>query len=563
MDTSRGFGASKVNEDLLSSESVDLFKGWGEESSIVQGRNVCIRPSTENVKGPFAFQFLPQGEDQYLQLNSLRLGALCRVLIEDVNSREMTLMDEKEDVAPINMCPSSLFSMVTTEFNDVLVSDLTSPLSHYQTMIQTMLSYNKTAQKTHLQGQMYIPDDPGKHEVLTYNGDKVKMNEHLKRGAFGSDAFFATPFHDKNNYKAIIEEANGISATTRKRVKWSEVTNFAEYKKLMEALEKQEANAKDVANNEYVASASSKYEVKEVARTKAEKLIQQYVAAMLSKRATNSGYVKRRRFTLKSKWFDFYIPIGIDVCQSDRLLHPSVQMRLTFSRNSDTFSLLSEQNKTYRIQLKDLKMFGRYIRVAANIVENHRRLHSTRPLIYPVTRTVMKHFGVNSGQSAIHISSMFDGLLPKNIIITMVEADAFHGSLSKNPYNFQHFNLDTASIIVNGERLPTEPMRPDFKDEVFLREYVESYRNIGIDVNQDSGNLVTPEHFKQGSFFMAFDLTGDQCNMLHRHKTQKGIIDFSALFRESLKQSIELIVHASYEAQIEIPKDRDPGVTFL
>ena len=566
MDTSRGFGASKVNEDVLTSENVDIFKGWDEESSIVQGRNVCFRPISENVDGPFTFTLNPQGDDQYLQLNSIRLGALARVRIEDDTTRDLSDIGEKEDMSIVNMLPASLFKMITTEFNDVLVTDLTSPLAHYQTMIQTMLSYNKSAQKTHLQGQLFIPDEPGKHDVLTWNGSRVAMEDQMKTQRFGKDTHFSSVFNTKAHFEAIMEDSNRTMNKVKKRkaTDWSGITSLDELVKRLKEAEEQEIGNSSGPPESKVVSGTSKEDVEEKARDAGEKIISNYVATMMSKKLVNKGYIDRRKIILKSKWFDFYIPIGIDICQSDRLLHPSVKMRLQFTRNTDSFCLLKNGPATrYKIDLKDLKLFGRYIRVSQDIVATHKRLHATKPLIYPVTRTVMKSYNVMSQQKAIHISNMFNGLLPKNIIITMVESSAFHGAINKNPYNFQHFNIESASLTVNGEKLPSEPINPDFDNDLFMREYVDFFRNIGIDVNQDSGNLVTPEHFKNGCFFMSFDLTGDQCNMLHRHKSQKGVIDFAALFREPLDQNITIIVHASLEAQIEIPKDQDPKVSFL
>ena len=51
---------------------------------------------------------------------------------------------------------------------------------------------------------------------------------------------------------------------------------------------------------------------------------------------------------------------------------------------------------------------------------------------------------------------------------------------------------------------------------------------------------------------MSFDLTGDQCNMHHHHKSISGAIDFNAVFNEELPVSVTMIVHASGEADIEI-----------
>ncbi|MEM1311214.1 MAG: hypothetical protein AAGF98_17260 [Cyanobacteria bacterium P01_H01_bin.153] len=91
MDTSVGFGASKVTEENLVSEATDLFDGFDRETSIIGGRNITFRPFSENVDGPFQWTLTPHGDDQYLQLNSLRLWAESRVVVEENHvNREMT-----------------------------------------------------------------------------------------------------------------------------------------------------------------------------------------------------------------------------------------------------------------------------------------------------------------------------------------------------------------------------------------------------------------------------------------------------------------------------------------
>ena len=41
--------------------------------------------------------------------------------------------------------------------------------------------------------------------------------------------------------------------------------------------------------------------------------------------------------------------------------------------------------------------------------------------------------------------------LPEQIIIGVVAQDAYGGCIDKNPFNFKHFGIKEASIIVNGK----------------------------------------------------------------------------------------------------------------
>ena len=168
MDLSKGFGYSKITDSSEVSEQTDLFDPVTIEKGILGGRTQVFRPLSENNEGPFQFNLESQGPSQYLKLNSIRLGGKCRIVKNDGSN-----IDNGEDLSICNLFPQSLFKSVEPEFNNILVTDLASPLSHYQAYIQTLLSYTPDAQFTQLQGQMFIPDEAGKFDNNSLDPEKI------------------------------------------------------------------------------------------------------------------------------------------------------------------------------------------------------------------------------------------------------------------------------------------------------------------------------------------------------------------------------------------------------
>ena len=162
---------------------------------------------------------------------------------------------------------------------------------------------------------------------------------------------------------------------------------------------------------------------------------------MVNKSKVNNGYVQRRKIILRSREFDFYIPVCSDIFQSDRLLHPSISMKLKMARMDDDFSILHEGNNKFTIELNNVRLYGRYIQVSSNLVNQHKALlNQKKPLKYPIKRTIMRSYNIPQGERSIYVSNMFfGGALPKSLIIGFVETEAFHGSYKKNPWNFKHF----------------------------------------------------------------------------------------------------------------------------
>ena len=504
MDLSKGFGYSKITDDSELSEQIDLFDPVPIEKAILGGRTQVFRPLSENSEGPFQFNLESQGPSQYLKLNSIRLGGKCKIVNSDGSP-----LDNDSDVSICNLYPHSLFKSVEPEFNNIIVTDLTSPLDHYQSYIQTLLSYSPEAQYSQLQGQLFIPDDAGKFESNSRKPAKVSDFTDDEKAMYMSSRFRHRSDYTTLNVEKGQEDSDPFSSFVNGLKSVTDSTTFEEYKKNVEKV----------------------VELKKL----------------------NLGYIARQSIVCNSKLFDFYIPPTCDILQSDRLLHPSISLRLKFTRASDAFSIISKDEHQYRIVIEDLKLYARYVNINPNVINTHtEQLEKKVPLIYPLTRTQMKSYNIPKGETSTYISRMFSGVLPKSIVIGFVSSTAFHGSQKSNPWNFKHYDLAQCSIKFNGENVPLEPYSPNFKEDLFLREYCEFYRNIGIDVDENCGNAVTPAMYKGGCFFLGFDLSGDQCNMLHRHETQTGNIDFSALFRTPLPESVTVVVYASAEADIEI-----------
>ena len=385
-------------------------------------------------------------------MNSIKLGGTAQILNGDSE------MADTVDYSITNLFPHSLFRAQEIEINGVLVTDLSSFLSHYQAYIQTILSYNASAQQTHLKSQLFDMDDPE-------NFDKVK----------------------------VTKEGDKIPA----------------------------------AKN-------------------------------------NLAYVRRQTICLGSKEFDFYSPICSDILQCDRLLHSSAGLKIRLLREVDSFSVLSaDTGQTFRVKLKDLKIHAHYVKMSDMTVREHAMRLRKSPLIYPITRTTMKEYTIGSGEKTKYISNLFSGQLPKSIIIGLVSDEAASGTASKNPFNFQHFNLMESYLKVNGELTPSEPIAPDFVNSKYRREYMELMRNIGIDSSEDHGNAVTLEQFAGGSFFMAYDLTGHKCNMLHKHPSQEGNIDLWLQFKSGTSENVRVIIYASSDAQVEIDNEGAVAVRFV
>ena len=73
-----------------------------------------------------------------------------------------------------------------------MVSFVSSPIAHYKTYMETILSYNELAAKTHLSGMRFLMDDVGDFGNTKPTADK-NQDKRLKWFAGSNSVDFSMP----------------------------------------------------------------------------------------------------------------------------------------------------------------------------------------------------------------------------------------------------------------------------------------------------------------------------------------------------------------------------------
>jgi hypothetical protein len=276
---------------------------------------------------------------------------------------------------------------------------------------------------------------------------------------------------------------------------------------------------------------------------------------------TNLGLVARSTILKGGVVKDFETIIHSDFFQIYRHLPSGCAIRLKFIRNEDSFSFI-ENVGDYKIELVDLRVTVRKIELNKNIYDaNEKQFAKGGSAILPTVRSQIKTFVIASGITSIVQPSIINGQLPRNMIVCFLSAAALNNAITKNPYNFQHFNIKSINARVNGVCKPSIPYTTDFASGIFMRAYRGLFDSIGIS-HSNGGNSVTPDHFVGGCTFFAFDLTPDMCNGWHEHPRKSGVIDLELSFSKALTEPINIIVYSSYDNFIMIDKFRNLTTDF-
>jgi hypothetical protein len=259
---------------------------------------------------------------------------------------------------------------------------------------------------------------------------------------------------------------------------------------------------------------------------------------------------------------DFMMPVSTDFLMSDRLLMPGTSLTVKLIRNPDSITIMSpDAAPAWKVDIIKMQLHMRLVDLAPEVLSAHLSAWKSRPAIMPINRTTVSYYNQSHAVASVNIQNLFTGRLPKTIIIGMVRATAYSGAYNLNPFHFRHFNLDSASLKVNGDNVPTEPYKPNFADGLYMREYRSLFENTGIH-HDNLGTSVTYEQFAGGSFLQVYDLSPDKCNGFHFHGARNGNIELNMTFSQALVNPITILVYASYDSEVLLHSDGQVTVVY-
>jgi hypothetical protein len=251
----------------------------------------------------------------------------------------------------------------------------------------------------------------------------------------------------------------------------------------------------------------------------------------------------------------FSMILHVDFLNCHKPLIPHVDLKLKFIRNEDSFSLLGS-TKSVKIKINDLSLDVRKITFDPQLADAIESKLSSTPAVYPITSGKIKSHIITTGRQTERVSQIFRGKLPRQIIIGFVDSGGYDGNVSKNPFKFGNFGINSFQGYLNGEPITPLPFKPKFSTNSYTREYRWFLDNLGCYESKNPLD-VTYEEFKANSCFFVYDMSPELCNLYHQHGNQNGIFDFDVGFETALTKNITAIIYGSFHEVVMIDKSRN------
>ena len=274
---------------------------------------------------------------------------------------------------------------------------------------------------------------------------------------------------------------------------------------------------------------------------------------------TNSAIAKRKEWTAAGAEKEFFGRLSIDLFQQQRYLINGIDLKLKLVRSKNEFALFHTGSEKPKIVIKEAILYVRKCKINPEIEMEHAfGLSKQLNAQYPIQHTEVLSTTIASGSAGHRADNLFYGKVPKTIILGMVSNDAYNASYAKNPFNFQHFNLNSLRLLLNGDEIPFQPFTPDFATKKCLKEYMSLYQSLG---DSDRTLAISYDEWLNGYTLFVFNLSPDLSNNPQFHANLMNMrLDMK--FSQALAAPITLLLHATFDANIFVNENRNVFTDF-
>ena len=159
-----------------------------------------------------------------------------------------------------------------------------------------------------------------------------------------------------------------------------------------------------------------------------------------------------------------FVRLSTDLANQPQLLPNLVDVSLTLHQKKQPLPIdVSSGREAPRVVIDDITLHYRSVKLASSMASTIAETMRLQPLCYPVSHVVVKTFQIAANTTALDRESLSRGQLPKAVLVGVVETDAYIGTGSKSPFNFQHKSANQVCLYRESEMIPSIPFTPKFQ----------------------------------------------------------------------------------------------------
>lgn len=269
--------------------------------------------------------------------------------------------------------------------------------------------------------------------------------------------------------------------------------------------------------------------------------------------------------TERNEWFvkgpvGFNFPLHLDFAKVGKVWLDLVPIVLSLSLAEDKFLLLTAANSLqnsevtmYRYRLKSARLECRRYLLSQPVKNWIERTLVGKRARYPITKCTIKKYHLSAGSTSFNWNLIATGKLPFHTTLAMVSQQAAGGHFQKNPFRFNHYDIDDLFFSFNNHEYPVGHYRPKLHTNnlAYLKEYARFQDNLTVG-RANTRNMITHKKWKEGYNMYSVDTTADSCSGYHRHESIRGSMSIGGTFKTQLPENVTLILYSAYFDEIQV-----------
>jgi hypothetical protein len=275
----------------------------------------------------------------------------------------------------------------------------------------------------------------------------------------------------------------------------------------------------------------------------------------------NEGLAKRALYTSLGRVVDLESNIHADICRQDRYILNGVDMRVRLFPTQNAFRLMTKSAHQYQVKIVDIYLKVCKVAVSPEVILAHNEILQTKPAVYPYYKSALKSFTVPQGQYTASVEDPFQSVLPSKLYVFFVSAAAFNGDYRKNPFFYQHYNIQSAAFYVDGLSVPNQPLKMDFAH----RDFIVAYNSLLDTAGKTEANTpfdISPSRFSDGFTILAFNLESSAVDSLDSWvRPISAHARLELRFNSPLPEAINVLMLGVYPQVMYIDKARNVSTT--
>ena len=273
------------------------------------------------------------------------------------------------------------------------------------------------------------------------------------------------------------------------------------------------------------------------------------------KRATpNAGAAARHGLCCQNRTVTFVIAPAIGIFEQAKYLTPGTQIDIRVRWNSAALALMTGDTVhtapkfTIVPQSSQLWIYHAEVNPQLHIENEAAMLQHQRIATYSfMQKRIVTHTIVN-GRRRETINNVFQGYKPNYMVLGLVRGDAYTGSYTRSPFNFQDLNQKQIKVTVDGEELPYPPIVFDSHDKY---EGYLTLANFAGKIFDFPCTGITRKGYKDGNFLLLWNFNPDGAlNEGYNYGRNVGHVKIDIDFSANTADNTTLIVFGEFEQEL-------------